>query len=596
MNLRCHSQLACCVIALGATTPALAVLSVGSSAGCQYAKIQDAINAAAANDIIHVEPSHTYSEHLLIVDKSLQLRACACGESVCATKTRAVVDGATAIKSLNPLLRVQTTGSNSITVSLSDIDLSNNSSAIDGGGIAWAAQGQLTLNDVLVTGNHAPNGAGIYFNGIGTGATLTFGDNVGISDNTATANGGGIRIEGLSSFSMNGSNDQVFQNTADSDGNDDGDGGGISIVSPATATIGTAVVGNAAIHSNTAYNGGGIAFVGSSVDAGSTTTSVSVAANDFNHPVRIESNTATRFGGGIYLRPKVFASATINSVAFSASGYRIDANTAFDGSAIYADTDSSPGVGAAGGKVSLVHVTCRSGVECNTIAGNLYGAYPIGGTPASVVVIKTNGQLNARYVRMHDNTGQYLLRSSGSLSYLGFSLLYGNHVSDALIMGDTGSQHLQIGQCTIAQNTIQGAQVISGNLELLDDSLIDQPGTAAFGGGPAPVVYDVVAADTDGLPADPSIQQQQPLFIDAANDDFRLLVQRYDDGTVTASAGVDHAAAGISQIDIDGRPYDQDIASVGANGNVRDLGAFEMQPISDRIFASGIGDPVLLVY
>jgi len=73
-------------------------------------------------------------------------------------------------------------------------------------------------------------------------------------------------------------------------------------------------------------------------------------------------------------------------------------------------------------------------------------------------------------------------------------------------------------------------------------------------------------------------------------------VQRYDDGIVAASAGVDHAAAGISQIDIDGRPYDQDIASVGANGNVRDLGAFEMQPISDRIFASGIGDPVLLVY
>ena len=594
-----HHCIGAALLSLPFSGQALAALSVGNAAGCQYATIQAAINAAAPDDSIHVEPSHTYFEHLLIVDKSLQISACACGESVCTTKSHAVVDGTTAIKNLNPLLRIQTTGSNSITVGLSNVDFSTARSAVDGGGIAWSAQGQLTLSDVLVTGNHALNGGGIYFNGLGTGAQLTFGDNVAISSNLATGNGGGIRIEGSSSFSMTGSNNRVFQNTADSDGNDDGDGGGISIVSPATATIGTAVPGNAAIYGNTAYNGGGVAFVGGAVDSGATTDSaVTIQASDPRYPVRIESNTATHWGGGAYLRPKVFdsPSTTMNRVAFNAYGYRIDANTAFDGSAIYADTDSSPGLGAWGGKVWLDRLNCPPDVECDTIAGNLAGPYAIGGTPASVVVINTNAQLNARYVRMHDNAGENLLHSFGSKAVVEFSLLYGNHVADALIAGDSGGQHLQVHQCTIAGNTIEGAQVTSGNVELLYNSLIDQPGTAAFGAGPAPVAYDVVASDTDGLPVDSTIQQQPPLFVDAANDDFRLLVQGHDDGTITASPGVDYAPAGIAQIDLAGRLYDQDVPGVGTAGDVRDLGAFEMQPISDRIFASGMGDPVLLAY
>lgn len=578
--------------------PALALLSVGNSLGCKYAKIQDAIDAAAQTDIIDVEPN-TYAEHLLITDKSLQIRACACADVVCVTKSHAVVDGSTTIKNLKPLLRIQTTGSNSITVDLTNIEFVNNDSVIDGGGIAWAAQGQLTLNNASVAGNTALNGGGIYFNGIGTGtaATLVFGNNVSISSNTATGSGGGLRIEGLSSFLMDGSNDRVFGNTADSDGNGVGDGGGISIVSPATAHVGTAVSANAAIHSNTGYNGGGIAFIGSSVDSGSSTDStVTILGSDSQLPVRIESNTATHWGGGVYLRPKVFdsPSSSTNRVTLSATGYRIDANKAFDGSAIYADTDSSPALGAWGGIVQLYRSTCPVLVECNTIAGNLFSAFGIGGTPASVIVVRNAGQLFARYVRMHDNAGEYLLQSFGAKAYLGFSLVYGNHVADAVIAGESGNQQLQIVQDTIAGNTIEGAQVISGSFETLNNSLIDQPGTAAFVGSGTPVVFNVVATDADGLPTDPTIEQQAPLFVDAASDDFRLLVQRLDNGTVTASPGVDYAAAGLAQLDIGARFYDQDIPGFGAAGDVRDLGAFEMQPITDRLFASGFGDPVVM--
>jgi hypothetical protein len=99
-----------------------------------------------------------------------------------------------------------------------------------------------------------------------------------------------------------------------------------------------------------------------------------------------------------------------------------------------------------------------------------------------------------------------------------------------------------------------------------------------------------------GLPSDPTIEQQQPLFVDPAHGDFRLLVVRTGNGSILASQGVDFAPAGTAGVDIDGRARDRDVTGFGAVGYPHDLGAFEMQPIADRVFASGLGDPVVLAY
>jgi hypothetical protein len=43
-------------------------------------------------------------------------------------------------------------------------------------------------------------------------------------------------------------------------------------------------------------------------------------------------------------------------------------------------------------------------------------------------------------------------------------------------------------------------------------------------------------------------------------------------------------------------PHGQDVGAVADRFGVSDLGAFEMRPITDPIFADRFGDPISLVY
>ena len=62
--------------------------------------------------------------------------------------------------------------------------------------------------------------------------------------------------------------------------------------------------------------------------------------------------------------------------------------------------------------------------------------------------------------------------------------------------------------------------------------------------------------------------------------------------------GIAHATTSLKERvdskDIDGRPRPTDVAGVTNRFGAFDLGAFEMQPITDRIFANGYGDLFLL--
>jgi hypothetical protein len=194
--------------------------------------------------------------------------------------------------------------------------------------------------------------------------------------------------------------------------------------------------------------------------------------------------------------------------------------------------------------------------------------------------------------------GNYLIRDVGSAGvYFHNCLLSGNYdLSAALVKAET---YVSFEQCTIAANAIDGANVIENpGFVALFNTVIDQPGKrATSASGTSVYTKNVVATDTAGLDADPTVEQQQPLFLNAAEGDFRLLVARRDNGTIIASQGIDYAADGAAgDKDIDGRLRDRWILGWNGGGNLRDLGAFEMQLISDRLFASGFGDPVTIVY
>ena len=596
------------LLGLLAAANASGALSVGASAGCQYPTIQAAINAAATTDAIRVEPSHTYYEHLTVDKKSLTISSCPCDPTACkyliGAPAHVSVDGYDPTHTA-PVLRVTSSDNSTVTMSLNYVDIANGKSGgTDGGGISWAAPGTLTLTNVLVTSNKADYGAGINFNGTSTGASLVFGRNVTVSFNQAANSGGGIRIEGHSFLSIDSNNDQILANFADN-----GYGGGLEVISPASAHLSSAVPGLPLVSANQATYGGGIAIVGSQSDSSGYANSahVTVAASDLRYPVRIEANRATLSGGGVFLKPYVFnfLTTTVNFASLTASGYRIDGNFAIEGAAIYADTDTAVGQFYYGGSVTLNPVICLPRIDCDTIDNNLNEDETHAATNGSTVLVQTSGTFDATGLHMRGNgidpyspaitKAAHVVREVGSHDVqLDTCLISGNSVTDALIEVEYG---MTIEQCTIAANTVGGSHVIDSPGSLFfANSLIDQPGKGALSSGDSHYVHYIVATDAAGLPADATIEQQQPLFVDASHGDFRLLVARAGNGALVASQGVDFAPAGMAGVDIGGRTLDRDVAGFGAAGYPHDLGAFEMQPITDRVFANAFGDAVLLAY
>jgi hypothetical protein len=173
-----------------------------------------------------------------------------------------------------------------------------------------------------------------------------------------------------------------------------------------------------------------------------------------------------------------------------------------------------------------------------------------------------------------------------------------NDVTAQLILASSGTNHLNLSNCTLTHDLIGGPQVFSASDVFgLYDSIVNEGSipALAFSGSAANlgVQYDL-ADNTAGLPADPTILAGSPTFIDAAHGDYRLSVVRLG-GTVIASLGVDFAPA-AGGTDIRGWARDQDLVGVDNRLGTRDLGAYEMQPIADRIFADAFGDAVARVY
>lgn len=159
-------------------------------------------------------------------------------------------------------------------VTVKDSDVINSR----GGGIAIAANGQVTMTGGAVTGNAVTNGDG---GGISNERGVLTLNNVTISGNTAV-NGGGIGLSG-GTLTLTGST--ISGNTATQDG------GGLflgvlTVVVPPSATSSTAALENCTIAGNLAANGGGI--------GGSATNN---ADSRMVH-CTVSGNFATATGGG----------------------------------------------------------------------------------------------------------------------------------------------------------------------------------------------------------------------------------------------------------------------------------------------------------
>jgi hypothetical protein len=604
-----------------------------SDPSCDANDIQSAINSAYTNNLchmtIHVTREHLYTNQALVINDHRNVTLAGWGDGkTCADIRNNECTSAGCrlpLPSANPLVTLSGSVGNSVihvdgdsNVSLLNLTITGGSVNSDekGGGIYYDGVGTLTLQSTTVNLNHAGYGAGININGDGGAAALVLDDYSQILANTADVSGGGIRVEGDARlFALKEHTWIGFNNALN------GYGGGVEVVGPARADIGSpGFNGIAVIYGNKAEYGGGMDVIGTSSDQSALAR---IFTTDPKNPVAISGNLASRTGGGVYLKPN-FASAHATLCAFD---FKIDGNAAQEGSAIYSDLDSgfvgifpqSVGsdvllntAGGGGGcqapetTASLGGVQCAAGTACNEFLDNIAEDDSNMPTAGSTVLLQTLSKMEGARFSARRNQGGHVLGIVGddhTVALLHDCLIVDNVVSEEVIAEIQALEgDLTLDSCTIAGNMIDAASVVAfptgvgGGYGVFSirNTIIDQPnklavspslvGFTTFG----QVLY-VLTTDKTTFPASSNVVLGEPTFVDAASGDYHQLR-----GSIGVDFAPQDADAQEPSTDLDGNPRVFDIPSVGNIFGPMDLGPYELPTddaatcyVSDTIFCNG---------
>ena len=588
--------------------PKIWVGNVATDSKCGANTIQAAIDAAdCPNTQIIITGEHTYTEQkLTIVNKSVSLVG---STGLC---------GADAESSTVPVRTISGTTSGSVIAigGSSDVTLqyleitgggNENNHNSEGGGIFFGGSGSLTLQADTIDRNQADYGGGIDVSPTGS-ATLTLLADTLILNNTAGTSGGGIRIEGqtrlfmLTDSSTVSFNDAVF-----------GYGGGIEILGPARADIGSSgdvFVG--AVSENKATDGGGIAVIATS----NGNAAARLFSTNASTPVMVSSNSASGQGGGVYVQADGDGNEGTTSF-LCGYDFRIDQNTAPDGAAIYATDAQGDGfegvefnTGQCGPEptAALGAVACAANTPCNEISGNAAEDAQGNRSDGSVININNYDFFHANRVTIRQNSGAQIINLTDALGvgYMHNCLIVDNQSTGEVIRSNDADA--DIDNCTIANNTIDDGYVIFAISGLtVSNDLIAQPSNSTLDYQPQGcsnclIVNNIISSElfTLGAPGG-SLSSSAPLFVDDTNSEISKrdyhLQAFVRDGVVTASPAIDFAPVISGEgNDLDNNSRGQDVPLVANRFGTSDVGAYEMQPIADRIFADAFGDATSLVH
>ncbi|MGH8040438.1 MAG: hypothetical protein ACREPN_00140 [Rudaea sp.] len=603
-----------------------------SDSACTHNDIQSAINAVACpNTTIYVTQGHLYhGQHLLIQDTSVDIEGT--NASDCTDFVNA--GGNNQPPPTVPAITISGTGHSGDSVisihgvsnvTLKYLHISEGRSDTDqfGGGIYTSGSGSLILSNDLITNNFAGYGGGMNINGDPGPLSVTLNQNTVVDLNTAQYDGGGIRIEGNASLALVQPasvllNQALGVNPVNQDAVE-GNGGGIVVYGPASADI---AGGALSLFSNSARYGGGIAVLGTGTgDGGAKAAGARLFATDAAQPVGIDSNTASVEGGGIYMRPKIVTGDGSEAAKVCVDDFTMNGNIAPEGAAIYLDHDTFDFQVADYAYLSLNdddacplgtpgnRVACKAGDNCNAINQNMTeNPDTQQATAGSIIYLNYFDQMTAKRFAMRGNNGARMITAidndSGYFvdSFIANCLIADNHTQHEIVHTQTDKGLLlRVDNCTIADNTIDDGYVFfaKGGFNLTR-SIIWQPGEStidyqANGCNNCEVTKQVVSNDISTFPPSaPGVQPiTDPMFVDAAHGNYQLMAF-IQAGLVKSSPAIDYTEA-AGDIDLDDHPYDRDVPAVD-HGGVRDLGAYEAQPIPDRIFGDGFGDPMSLLY
>jgi hypothetical protein len=576
------------------------IFKVGSDAACTQTRIQDAIDAAAASpgeDYVWIASNQDYGEaHVVIQDQVVDVVGgfsdCSAPDAgVAITQVSGAGNGGSAVFEIR----------GDSTVFMSNLWIRDADSGGDGGGIDFAGKGSLRLERTTVSLNTAEHGAGINFRGSGGAAELHIGHDTLILSNTANVSGGGIRMEGSARLFVLEPQTLIAFNSA---AGTDGKGGGIEQLAPARIDIGSpGYNGGAVVQFNDADYGGGIAVNTNNDD----TAFARLFSTDPHQPVQIANNTAHKTGGGIWLNPCSGVADCYGWAYLCAQDFRIDNNIAQEGAAIYADVDTDFTGFSARSYVLLNRnsefnrqclvpepmedlgaVACAADAPCNELAYNVTENDAGDPTDGSVILMQTDGHLNAIRFRMHHNVAAHLIRSvdddEGNTTDLSRCLFTDNQLTaSAILHTPDGGGVFAVDECTFARNSIaSGAAVEVNHVDTtITRSIFDQPGVPILSSPNWDHVTatDVMAQDLSTLPPSTRHLVATPSFIDPDHGDYHL---RLD------SPGLDYTNSDHI-LDLDGNTRKVNQAAENVFG-MQDLGALETQlgcSVSDSVFCNG---------
>ena len=567
--------------AAGTAPDGFAVFTVGGDAACGFQSIQDAIDAAKAHpgeDYIFIAQNRNYSDQQLVVtDDDVIIEG---GFPSCDVFDNG--EATTLISGTSGHSIFEIEGNSQVFLWNMELTGASMDASHKGGAIYFGGAGGLYLMNDWIHDNTSGYGGAFAINPSGP-TSVSMQKNLIIGPNTALVQGGAIRIEGQTTVTAgwNAGEPPIYigGNVAHGQG-DIAAGGGIEIIGPASFN------GSARIHDNSADYGGGIAVYAHGGDA----AAVNLYSTDAGNPVLVANNSAGLTGGGIYVK-----SSNEGSVAsVCANDFIFDANTARNGSAIYAD--EADGHGSAVYLNSSVcqrppgGVACMPGVPCNEIADNTSTD-----DGSATVLMQSNGTLFADRFAARRNHGGRLVELIADTDIaavvLENCLLADNVMTSNLLWGSGGATNtnLFVHGCTLTHNQLGSADpVIYADVHRLEvtDSIIDQlPNASLAFTGPSDQLFTqyVLTNDTGSFASGPGILSGAPLFADA---DYRL--QR-------SSPGVDEAPAIDSRLDLDGNPRSTDLLDIANDFGPTDLGAYEIQTqlpppgcaVSDTIYCNG---------
>jgi len=555
-----------------------AILSVGSDAGCSHGSVQSAIDALPSGGTheIHIRTG-SYSEQAITI--SARSVAIIGGYANCGD---AAPSGLTTLSGQGggPDSVITMGGANNAIV-LQSLVLIRGDEVSDGhgGGIDFRGSGVLTLRNVGIAQNYAGYGGGISFVGSGGVAELHLEGDTVIQFNQAQYSGGGIRMEGdahlyaLHDRTMIANNEAIGINPATSQPQY-GYGGGILLLAPASAHIGSPGYGNSGvINNNKARYGGGLA-----VYADGDTEYQNWAylfTTDAARPIRIHDNAATQTGGGIYLFCdwEFFDGGSYASVF--AWDLLLERNTAQNGSAVYMDMDGEDAgrlfmnvdIGEIVRPVEQGAVPCNLGAACSGVLDNVAENGNGQPTDGAAILMQDGGELRLDRVRVTGNMGTQALRSFGwsDLYNVEFS---GNATTGPLLRQEERGR-LLVENTTIAGNGIGAGHVIStaGDLRFRR-SVLWQPGkTSLSRSGGDLDVGDLVVSERTSLDGGntPYVLEADPRFVDPDHGNLHLQA---------SSPAVDYASTG-GGLDLDGNVRGVDLPITYNLFGAGDLGAYE---------------------